>query len=656
MKRILIWIIIAIFTTNSLYAFAAEGDNFVLRLTGAIDASLYNTGITVVVFKEGADFFNPSPDDFEYINQVPIDQNGCYELNLEMPLLEYDGSEITNYSVHSNSDNMYVGIYDDGVLSGLTHYVSSENSLQLALSEAESGDTIVVSNEIILSNGFIWPNDSKSVTITGKSGNTVVGSINITGITAFNINSNVIFDDINFITKTSNVLYANGKNVVIGDNIEMSNPITAYGGSNGISVESTHLTLKSGKYTNAYGGGNSGGVTGDTNLMLGGTVNFENSVIDDESNYVTTRAYGGCNDALVGGRTNVTLQDSAKFAYIIGGGYIGGVTGGTYININGGSVMNVYGGSSGAAFVGDTHINMTGGYAEALFGGCYAANLTGNTFIRVTGGDISRRIYTGCYNDYDIYWKSDAHVIGTTNLIIGGNPTLTEGINGEYDVNWGVFAGSRAGDMHADEINTVIFLDNTWQTHGSKLKTYGTSVEGGHLIPYFKSFHNYLVKVSANGNVEPTSFAGKVLVEKEFGQAVKVNNVVFEGTECLLPPHTPLGSSPSVSEIVFLDDYKIHSLSSTRIGDGATAQVDVTANNIKNENINPILIVVFYDENNNCVHVELKTLTPPVQGTQVIDVGGVLEGQKTYTVKAMLWRSLDYGLSPLTSTYSIIMP
>ncbi len=317
-----------------------------------------------------------------------------------------------------------------------------------------------------------------------KNGCTVNGaspSIRLTLPKSLNMQGDLTFSNITLVGD-STTIYANGFKLKIDSNVSTSSRddrLTVYGGSaKGICAE-TRIELLGGYYKNIYGGGYGFGVSGSTNVIFGGNANFGDSNDDDSSDISPCTVYGGGYNAAVNGSTNVTICGAAvaKFVSGVGTGSGGAMVSTANINIKGGKLMNVFGGSLNADVTNlDVSIVMSGGLCESIFGGCQGKNMSGTVDIQLIGGDISRRVYTGCYNDCDVgifsnTWKTSCKVTGTTTLSIGPNIKLctATGLSSSNKVDMGVFCGSRYNSAMSEENNILIFLDGCYESMIGKI-------------------------------------------------------------------------------------------------------------------------------------------------------------------------------------------
>ena len=295
----------------------------------------------------------------------------------------------------------------------------------------------------------------------------------------------------------ASTIYANGYKFETSESITSIDRLNVYGGKKSAgNGGDTNVILLGGLYQNIYGGGNGGMINGNTNVVLGGNANAGDGINDGASNISPCMVYGGGENGTVSGKTNVTLKGNAVAKYLVGAGTgTNGTAKDTNIFIEGGKVMNVYAGSRSVTLPSGTvtHITMTGGLAEALFGGCEGVALTGHTYINLLGGEVSRRVYTGCYNDakegigffeIKLTYQSDRYVTGTTTLAISPNAKVNTktGLSGTNILNVGVFSGSRTANQHDAEQNTIIFLDGCYSAFKNKI-----GEKGGIATKYLKS-------------------------------------------------------------------------------------------------------------------------------------------------------------------------
>ncbi|MBQ8850586.1 MAG: hypothetical protein IJ011_09670 [Clostridia bacterium] len=321
------------------------------------------------------------------------------------------------------------------------------SDLNEAINNVENGGTITVKGTYTLPSGFNWTAHGKSVTITG-------GTFDASGLSVLNIRDNVTFDNVTL--KWKGTVCANGNALKVDSDVTVSGTVSAiYGGGGGTTVASTSLTLLSGNYYKIYGGSNKGTVTGDTNVYVGGSAN---SACDAASHDAIYTVFGGGVSDTVGGNTNLTVADNMKANYIYGGSQGSGakISGTAYLNAIGGNVMSIYGAGKDVDCVSNTVTTVTGGTFEQIFGGSEGAMVTGNVLLRVWGGTVSRRIYGGCYNEYDLFkWQSSRGVSGNITLVLGSGANITFSSS---DDDIAIYAGSRHR-KDVDGMTNLVFSD-----------------------------------------------------------------------------------------------------------------------------------------------------------------------------------------------------
>lgn len=455
------------------------------------------------------------------------------------------------------------------------------------------------------------------------------GDVFIEGITSgvklkmpstVNLNGNLKID--NVVLSNTAIIHANGYRLEIGENVTSDSRLKVYGGGT-TECQNTDIRLYGGQYSAIFGGGDGKAVTGDTHVIVGGNVNPNDGTDDSASNISPCYVYGGGEWATVNGKTNVTLEGNAVAYFLVGSGK--GATGtatDTNIFINGGKVMNVYGGSADSELVDcDTHITMTGGLAEALFGGCQSKPMSGNTYITLKGGDVSRRVFTGCYNNWDWGWKSSYYVTGATTLVLYPEIRLNTktGLASGNQTNIGVFAGSRQKTSSSTEKNTIIFLEGCYNSQKGKIGNKDIIN-----ITSVKSHTNYTVSATTGGTVYGTSTPGEIYVEPDVGMYASVGGVAYENT------NVKIGASATVS---FEENFVFKSFELTPSENQLTATATMTAKNIFDRK-NPYLIVAVYD-GDRLIGVQIVTAKgEPV--TAVATAKKEVDGEHKYYAKAMI--------------------
>lgn len=331
-------------------------------------------------------------------------------------------------------------------------------SLSDALTQVADGGKIVVDGTVSVTEKP--GNHGKKVTITG-------GTLDFTGYSgSVPLGDHITFENItlNFAeADTAPAVYACGYTVTMGEGVTMPNPIRIFGGKNSTTTASTNLTLLSGYYAGIYGGCNKADVTGDIYLYVGGNVNPD---IDATSHDKTCCIYGGSyipdgSSYTVGGSITTVFGGNAKANYLYGGNYgagTGTVNGGIDVTVSGGQVMSVYGGSRGGSLTSDVKLLVSGGTLAQVLGGSENGSVVGDVAVDLTGGTISRRVYGGCYNDYDSGWATAHYVTGEIVL------SLHSGVKIDFSSSSNdraIYAHSRHSTLSDTEVSHLVYADAT---------------------------------------------------------------------------------------------------------------------------------------------------------------------------------------------------
>lgn len=360
----------------------------------------------------------------------------------------------------------------------------------------------------------------------------------------------------NLTTSGSKTMYANGYYFKVTETVLSEDNLSVFGGG-WTTVESTHLELLGGRWDSVYGGSWTKNVTGDTNVIIGGNFNYGYNLASCQNETCKTVVWGGGKAGEVQGKTNITVKDNAVAAYVVGGSCydsnystLSSQVFDTNIYIKGGQVMNVYGGARTVELTGcTTHVTMTGGMVEAIFGGTEGIGMTGHTYINLYGGELTRRVYSGCYNGTSgLSLKSDNYVNGTT--VITFAPGFNASLNDSQD-DRGLYAGSRVKNQNSAEKNTLIFLDNCYSTFSSKL---GCQDSSGKFVGC-ASHPNYTVKAGVNGKVYGTDVAGEVYIVADKGYYAKVDS----DSTWYNNDYAPVGQDSTVTFGLIANDFDIAS-------------------------------------------------------------------------------------------------
>lgn len=478
--------------------------------------SLENAGknVTVGVYDKDPTDSGFTLENVKYINQSTVAADGSFRILIPVN----DG--LTDFVVRSNLTGDEVAeaepIYcsNNGTESG-DGTEESPYSFQSAIEHAENNDTIMLLDEVVLPESFVWPDSEKNLYIKGDGEN---GKLNLTTLKTLYVGCNASFDNMELIVgdgrdavedgisngaadKTGyNYIFAKGNHLVIGPNVTTSNLVRAlYGGcdknTSTTVVDGCNVELYGGNYKNIFGGSRGLAVNGDVSVTLGGTANINTTLDQNKTTGDGARLYGGCDGANVSGTSHISIKDSAKLNYLFGGGTgeLSGMVGKIRISIEGGEIMNVFAVSgrnqSPESYICDSEIVMTDGVVEAVFAGAENKDVYGKITAYLLGGAVTRRAYAGCYNDYNLFsWASDYFVTGTSTLVIG--PGLNSQAFTDSGLGDGIFGGSRRKSNDADEIGRLVFLDDCYDRFKSHI--------GNGSI--FKSHHDYILSEGKNGS------------------------------------------------------------------------------------------------------------------------------------------------------------
>ena len=354
--------------------------------------------------------------------------------------------------------------------------VTTAEEFTNALNTVPDGGTIVISGTCTLPSGYTWKAHSKTVTITG-------GTLDASAVTPLTIRCSVIFENMTLVFQQGGSVFANGNKLVIKEDVTVQNETYLYGGGNYMTVASTDITIMSGTYKKIYGGGlcapkvkdDSGNeivsVRGDVHAYIGGKVNASiNHTYHTEDDGPIYRVFGGSNGGLIKGSVYLTFADNAKANYVFGGSCnSGGVGNSIHLNVTGGKMMSIYGSGDNSNagwnpdYTGcDIYATITGGEVEQIFGGSQSANHKGNITLRVLGGKITRRIYGGCYNNYNGSWGSSLCVDGDITLVIGSGANITFDYSKKEDIS--IFAKSRHNTDIDKGTCKLVFADDSAST------------------------------------------------------------------------------------------------------------------------------------------------------------------------------------------------
>ncbi|MBE6959296.1 MAG: hypothetical protein E7448_01035 [Ruminococcaceae bacterium] len=350
-----------------------------------------------------------------------------------------------------------------------TIILSITGDLAAALDAVADGGTIQIQGRYNIPKGFVWENHGKRITITG-------GVLSFQENNEFSLGDHVRFENITLQFADDGNLYANGFDLYLDTDVKVSGKANLYGGGRIAAVSGTSMTLLGGTFLNVYGGGNSGKVDGDVHLVIGGNFNKNMGSISHSHEY---QVYGGGNNCIINGNVYLTFGGNAKANYIYGGcvGKNSRIGGHIRLAFNGGKAMSICGGSRDINQQCDIHLSFTGGEVQQIFGGCEKSSMIGNILLNITGGTVTRRIYGGCYNNYDFdgWHATPNYVHGEILLVLGENVDLAM----NYGSDESIYAHSRQATIPAYEVSHLVFTSTAAQAkHTDKLGAQDRTMKG----------------------------------------------------------------------------------------------------------------------------------------------------------------------------------
>lgn len=597
----------------------------------------------------------------EFLYKMQKDPNGNLRDEITIDQLN-DGEELdTPYNTTLYIDDLTIEPVD---LTDKIAYVSQNGSdANAGISESAPLKTLNQALRVPVSKVILLDNTNYDViswhdqiAIAGKTSDVVL-SLPENAIVRGNLklenlvlkgNSEIIYqgsgDSAKTVTNSANI-FANGYKLEIADTVTSytDGTNTSYflvygGGNNTAKTGNTDIRIYGGKYVRIFGGGYnaSATVTGNTNVVVGGNVNA-----DENANATILTVCGGGRNAKVTGEANVTITGNASVKFVSGAGYSTyGTVPKANVNIEGGKVMNVFGGSLSSAITCDTCVTITGGKAEAIFGGSQNQPMTGNAVVNLLGGEVTRRVYGGCYNEFDYKfisatWGGSDCVTGTTNIVIGPNVRLNtkSGLSGTDAMNVGVFAGSRIESNSADEVSTIIFINDAYDTKSNVI-----GEKGGIASSYLKSHTDYIVDASAGGSIVPSKVGGTVTIIPDAGKYAIVN-----GKEIYINENN-VALNGGTNTIVFTSGNIVASFDVLSDETGAVANVTCVV-----EDEDAKLIVAIYSSESEMIAAKAVDASSNKTSYEV-DVDFDYLNAKGCMAKVMLWDNSNIPLADLLET------
>lgn len=305
--------------------------------------------------------------------------------------------------------------------------------------------------------------------------------------------------------------------------------------------------------------------------------------------------------------------------------------------------MNVYAGSAGSAptLNCDTNITMTGGLAEGLFGGSEGTNLTGNSHIYLLGGEVTRRVFSGCYNATSgsifVSIATSNHIKGTTTIAIDNDAKLitNSGLSSGNKMNSGIFAGSRISSKNAEEVNTIIFLNDSYDVKKSLI---GDKSGWSYL---FKSFETYTIKAGKGGSVD-TIGSEVISLKPDAGMAAQIGGKYY-GTESI-------NISSGTTEVKFVKNFTVNKVTGDKVNKKFT--IDYTANNYLNNGEVTTYATIYKKESDAALRL-LKVCADKKKGSGefVLESSEDIAPDDLCLIKVMF---INESLQPLKSVYETV--
>jgi len=414
-------------------------------------------------------------------------------------------------------------------------------SLNYAIKQVEDGGTIFVQDALTLGDGTTSTSykvgeiggdgvadnpkvNNKQVTIAGSNAS---AKLDFSAEQFLFFNDSIILKDIQI--AWADRVFAEGNTVIVQQSVVQtgSKEPMFIAGSNAHDLEKTDLRLYSGTYKKIIGGQMKNTV-GETNVIVGGSVN---SGIDTSSHDHTYVLFGGNYTegaaCTVTGDTNVTVETGAKFNYVYGAGAKAqnvadsvacAVQGETNVTFAG-EAYGVYGGACGrltgsvnkVVTCVNTNVKIIDGANVAqVFGGSEYASVDGSTNVQLLGGKVTRRVYGGCYNE-----ESPATYYANGTTIVTVNPAVTLASTGWFSE---VLSAVSRYNVSSSTTETGIYIFNDYTNNSTNI---------GKIDGYGDKTHDHIVKVGANGSA--TVVDGKLVVTPNSGYAASVTGATDNG-------------------------------------------------------------------------------------------------------------------------------
>lgn len=456
-------------------------------------------------------------------------------------------------------------------------------TLDKALSAVAQNGTVHILDTVQVS---VWNAHGKSVTITD-------------GRLELNPQSNMFFirDAVNFDNMTLWLpnpaqdgnesseyfyLFCSGYKTCIQENVTVIHGDGSYdgintrifGGSN-VAVDSTDLTVLSGRWGWIYGGSYKDNISGDVHLTVGGNVNKDVDYVshDYHDSYLVI---GGSAMGNIAGTVYMNITGGNGYTTVYGGSNGTCSIGAVQMRISGGEGMAIYGGGfNGVNTIGQVTVNYEGGSFEQVFGGCLSKNLVGNVDLWLTGGHISRRVYGGCYNNTSGFSFSTDHLVeGNVNLYIGNGVDISLDYN-DNDVS--IYGHSRHKATSTDaEYSRIIFTDQqAYSKYGNQLGAKDSLMASMFMRGVTVADYVCYLGISADENADMIS-VGAVELEDHVNNAL---DLPVQTAALVLdePPYIYTGTALTPASVVYSHNWASGEVTLTYENNTAPGTATVTA-------------------------------------------------------------------------------
>ncbi len=373
---------------------------------------------------------------------------------------------------------------------------SAESPFKTLDKAAENGKIIKVIGAYTLDGTERIGNADHAVTIKGADANAAINATTM----VFDGDATIDNITLNFQGATQatesvgGVVYANCNAVTFGKGVTTTTAGTnyayIYGGMYDNDGTTTDITVNGGEWYRIFGNTDkNSGTVSETNVTIGGNASVQE--VFGASHYYDPDENAQGTFTLTVSKANVTVN-GGNIVRVFGGGLGSKSTAvETNVTVNGGDGygetegygMEVFGGGRVAGLK-KSNVIINGGIVQQIFGGSQSRNassgsnaeqLNSETNVYIYGGTITRRIYGGCYNNYEVLggFTSTYHVYGKTYVFIDDNENLNLILDSD-ELDNGICAHSRVNVDDATYEQTAILEFATQAQYEKCLNKIGT--------------------------------------------------------------------------------------------------------------------------------------------------------------------------------------